>query len=295
MALSDTLHTLRLRNYFTRTFAPRYHALEQAANQTRLIILLWSSQSTGVWSAWSKKILAELERQGHTVFYAEQLGVSTSMRSKKGVEYKATDTLDLIVAAQPAFAPVGDVADFDELIVVDSKMLLFIDQAAPDRHQYEFALTELTARYNNSESFKFPDDLNQSTLLGKILAKIRMMQLVKYRAIRASKNWGLTLSPENVSTHAHALTPFRYNLLELYRLNRDELETLHDSTTLFILAYVHHMGKMTKRALWQDMKIDDAQMQPRFMRLQHGKLLAENNGNVVVTDLGKQLLKDVGL
>ncbi|MBI5032027.1 MAG: hypothetical protein HZB51_15960 [Chloroflexi bacterium] len=294
MALSDTLHTLRLRNYFTRTFIPRFQSLQNATSQTRLIVMLWSPQSATTWSNWTKKALTELERRGHTVFYSEQLGVSTSMRSKKGVEYRATDTLDLILTVQSMFDPIGDVQDLNDMLVVDAKMLLFIDQAARDRYLYEFAETELAARYNNIESFKFPDDLQQTLLLDKLLAKLNVMQMVKYRAIQNGKNWGLALPPENNSPSS-APTPFRYNLLELYRLNRDELETLLDSTTLFILAYVNQMSKITLRTLWQDMKLEEGQIQPRMMRLQHGKLLAESNGNVIVTDLGKQLLKDVGL
>src|SRR5919109_3197750 len=152
MVFSDTLHTLRLRNYFTRTFIPRFQALEKAASQTRLIIMLWASQSTELWCTSCKQIVGELERLGHTVFYNEQLGVSTAMRRKKGVEYTASDTLDLIVAVQPAFDPIGDVPDFEEFIVADSKMLLFIDQAAPDRPLYQQSLNEMSVRYNNVDS-----------------------------------------------------------------------------------------------------------------------------------------------
>jgi hypothetical protein len=294
MALSDTLHTLRLRNFFTRTFVPRYQSLQNAARQTRLLVLLWAPNSPNEWAIFCKQFFKELERLGHIVLYNPQLGMSSAMRTKKGIEYKATDTIDLIVVAQRNYEPIGYVRDFEDFRVIDAKMLLFVDEAAPDQDSYHQAIREIAVRYNASETFRYPDDVTRGMLFTKILAKINVMQMVKYLALRRGTNWGLVLPPQ-VSYNDEHPRAFTYNLLDLYSQNRDELETMLDSTTLFILAYANHIGDITMRTLWQDMKLEAAQMQPRIDRLQRSKMLAETNGNIIVTDFGKLVLGDLGL
>ena len=260
----------------------------------RLPIMLWAPNTTDEWVAFCNKFFKDLEQLGHTSFYSEQLGVTSTMRTKKGVEYKATDTIDLIVVAQREYDPIGYVSDFEDFRVVDSKMLLYVDEAALDHDLYHHALGEIAARYNTSETFRYPDDLTRGTLLSKILAKINEMQTVKYLAISRGTTWGLALPP-HVSFGGEQAHAFSYNLLDLYSQNRDEVETMLDSTTLFILAYANHIGDITMQTLWQDMKLETAQMEPRLQRLQHGNLLTETKGNVVVTPFGKRILTDLGL
>lgn len=291
MAITQTFHSLRLRNFFSRTFAPHYQTLQAAVNHTPLVILMWSPHSE-VWARAIDPIYAELERLGHTVYYREQLGVPSNMRSKKGVEYKATDTIDLIIAAQPAYQPIGDVRDYVEFLVIDSKMVLFIDAAAPDRPAYAQAIDEIKNRYNNIETFDFPIDLTQGNLRTKILAKVNLFQMVKYRAIKHSNAWGLAVPPDLASI-PHTTRPFHYNLLELYRIHRYEIDPLLDSTTLFILAYVGFMQKITARVLWHDISLEEKQMQLRMALLLQAKLLADSNGEITATLLGKQLLKEL--
>ena len=295
MALSQTFHSLRLRNFFSRTFVPRYQTLQAAVNQTPLVILLWSPHSE-VWARAIDPIYVELERLGHTVFYRAELGVPTSMRSKKGVEYKATDTIDLIVATQPAYEPIGDVRDYVEFLVVDTKMVLFISDTAPDRQAYAQAVNEIKNRYNNIETITLDHDLTQGGLREKILAKLNLFQMVKQRAIKRADAWGLAVPSDVRQSAAPAtLRPFPYNLIELYRMHRNEIDPLLDSTTLFVLAYVGYMQKITARVLWRDISLEETQMQARMALLVQSRLIADTLGEITATDLGKQLLKELGI
>lgn len=294
MAFSDTLHTLRLRNFFTRTFVPRFQILQNDAHRTRLPILLWAPDTTDEWAAFCNKFFKEVEHLGHAVFYSSQLGVTSAMRIKKGIEYQATDTIDALVVAQHSYTPIGSVSDLTDLRGIDSKMLLFVDEAALDADAYHHALNEIATRFNASDTFRYPTDLKHGTLLTKMLVKLGALQMVKYLALRRGAVWGLALSPHE--THqGERPRALSYNLLDLYSQNRDEVETLLDSTTLFILAYANHIRDITARTLWQDMKLETAQMQPRMDRLKRANLLAETNDTVSVTDFGKAVLSDLGL
>jgi hypothetical protein len=286
-----------VKTFHSKDFELRYNAFRNAARQTPLVIMLWApNPSTGAWAGLSKRILDELERLGHTVFYNEHLGISTSMRFKKGVEYQASDSVDLIVVVQPGYAPIGDVYDFEDMRIVDTKMLLFIDEAAPDRHLYDRALTLLKSRFNNVETFRNPQDIAQDVLLKKIVDKIGLMQMVKYRAIFQAKNWGIRTSVASVGPRqANAVRPFPQNLLELYQAHQDEIDTLMDPNALFILANVNQNGTLTRRTLWHAMGIAEQTMQVEMALLQHGEMIVETNGSVIVTDGGKQILSDVGL
>lgn len=297
MTITKPTKTLGIKAFRPKDLEPRYNAFRNAARQTPLVILLWSpNPSTGAWAGLSKRILAELERLGHTVFYDEHLGISTSMRFKKGVEYQASDSVDLIVVVQPGYAPIGDVYDFEDMRVVDTKMLLFIDEAAPDRHLYDRALTLLKSHFNNVETFRNPQDIPHDVLLKKIVDKIGLMQMVKYRAIFQAKNWGIRTSVASVGPRqANAVRPFPQNLLELYQAHQDEIDTLMDPNALFILANVNQNGTLIRRMLWHAMGIAEQTMQVEMALLQHGGMIVETNGSVFVTDVGKQILSDVGL
>jgi hypothetical protein len=262
------------------------------------VIMLWGPrQRTHGWSNKRLQIRDELRRLGHTVFFSEQLGVPTAAFTKKAVEWLQHDAADLIIAMQPSYDSVGAVQHFAEFRVVESRMLLFINEAAPDEHLYHRALTELKTYYDNVETYKLPEDLIQDNLLKKIIAKVSVMQMVKHRAIQKARSWGLKSDDYAVGFVQPGATPqpFRYNLLELYREHRDEIDVLTDLTALFILAYVNQIGGITLKALSYEVGLAETLLHRKMVPLQRGEMMVESNGMLSVTGFGKRILNGVGL
>lgn len=280
-----------------KDLALRCNTFRNAVRQTPLVIMLWSpNPAAGPWAGLPKRLLDELERQGHTVFYDEQLGISTTLRMKRGVEYHATEAVDLIVVVQPAYAPIGEARDFEDMRVVDSKMLLFIDEAAPDRRGYDRALALMKSHFNNSETFRNPQDIAQGVLLEKIVAKIGLLQLVKYRALLQAKTWGIALAASHFAPRQpNTVPPFPHNLLELYRAHQDEIDALHNPDALWILACIDQSGQISKRNLWRALALAEPRMQTALALLQQSAMIAETNGIVAATERGKEILHDAGL
>jgi len=298
MGFPNGLRTQRAKQFCERVFVPHYNSLQYAANRTPLVIMLWLPASRAEpWASKRYQILAKLEQLGHRVFFSEELGTPTTPRVMKGIEYLQSETVDLIVVAQPAYGPIGDVYHFVEYRVIDSKMLLFVDQAAPDRLHYEYLLGEMETQYNNVETFRFPGDLTQDLLLKKIVSKVALMQTVKYHATQRAQSWGLRSDSYLVQSTPLATTrrPFRYNLLELYREHRDEISVLRDAQRLFILAYVNAAGGMMLRRLAHDLGAAEPLLDSEIVPLRRNGMLATANGSVAVTEFGRRLLDDVGL
>ena len=111
--------------------------------------------------------------------------------SQKGIEFLQAQASDFIVVMQASYGSVAEVHDFAEHRVINFKMLIFIDERATDGYSYRGALTELKTLYNNVETYKYPDDITQCHLLTKILQKVNVLQMVKYRATENAKSWGL--------------------------------------------------------------------------------------------------------
>ncbi len=88
--------------------------------------------------------------------------------------------------------------------------------------------------------------------------------------------------------------PFAYNLLELYRQHRDEIETLTDPVALFLLAFVNEMGHVPLDELAGDAGLTPAELRAKMTLLTRGQLLREDAGSAVVTALGKRLLEEIG-
>jgi hypothetical protein len=191
--LPENYHlSTRARSFYSRFFEPAYASLQSAVSHTPLVIMLWGPRHrTREWSRRRTLIKEMLEQRGHTAFLSEQLGVPIDAGVKKGVEFLQSEATDLIVVIQPLYALVGNVRHFVEFRVVDAKMLLFIAENAADQHVYARALSELRTNYNNVQTYRFPEDPSQITLVDRILAQVRLLQMVKYRAIASGRNWGL--------------------------------------------------------------------------------------------------------
>ena len=183
----------RALQYFNDVFKPNYDKLQQAVQQTPLAILVWGpGASAGDLYQKRQQIRDELRRRGHAAFFSEELeGSSPTSLSQKGIEFLQAQAADLIVVMQASYGSVAEVHDFAEQRVVNFKMLIFIDERATDGYSYRGALAELKALYNNVETYKYPEDIVQCHLLTKVLEKVNVLQMVKYRASENAKSWGL--------------------------------------------------------------------------------------------------------
>ncbi|MDE3088870.1 MAG: anti-sigma factor [Chloroflexota bacterium] len=287
----------RAQDFYARFFKPVFESFQSVASRTPLVIMLWGPRLRSPhWSRKRMDVRDALLGLGHSVFFSEQLGVPVAAVAKKGIEFLQSETADLIVVIQPSYDIVGGVRHFVELRVVDSKMVLFIDASAPDEKIYQRAIRELQAHYNNVDTYTAPEDGGLGNLLRKVVEKVSLFQMVKYRAIQNARNWGLkpadySLGSVHTGTSVH---PFHYNLLELYREHRDEIEVLTDPTTLFVLAFVNHAGKSSREALAREINFPAAAFSQTLARLTRAGMMAEADGEMVATGFGLQLLHDIG-
>lgn len=183
----------RAQQYFNNVFKPKYEALQQAVKQTPLAILIWGpGASAGDLFQKRVQIRDELRRRGHAAFFSEELeSAAPASLSQKGIEFLQAQAADLIVVMQASYGSVAEVHDFAEHRIVNFKMLIFIDEKATDGYSYRGALAELKALYNNVETYKYPEDIKQCHLLTKVMEKVNVLQMVKYRAVENAKSWGL--------------------------------------------------------------------------------------------------------
>jgi hypothetical protein len=183
----------RARAYFEQVFKPQYEKLQRAVQQTPLAILVWGpGASAGDLYQKRLQIRDELRRRGHAAFFSEELeGMSPTTLSQKGIEFLQAQAADLIVVIQASYGSVAEVHDFAEHRVINFKMLIFIDEQATDGYSYRGALQELKTLYNNVETYRYPEDIRECRLLTKVLAKVNVLQMVKYRAMENAKSWGL--------------------------------------------------------------------------------------------------------
>jgi hypothetical protein len=231
MILSKAFAHSRASEFYSQFFKPRFESFQREVKRTPLVIILWRPrQRTLLWSVKRAQIRDTLRRLGHTIFFSEQLGVPIAAITKRGVEFLQRETADAIVALQSSYDAIGAVQHFSEWRVVDFKMLLFVDAAAPDERLYHRAPEDLRTRCNNVETFKFPDDVTRDDLTIKIVEKINVIQMVRYCAIHKARDWRLNVDAANAhrAQSSAELRPFHFNLLESYLDHREVVDVLTD-------------------------------------------------------------------
>jgi hypothetical protein len=298
MILSKAFSSSRTSEFYAQFFKPRHEALQSAIKQTPLVLMLWGPrQRTQIWSNQRRQIRDTLRRMGHTVFFSEQLGVPIAAITQKGVEFLQSETADLIIVLQSAYDAVGAVQHFSEFRVVAAKMLLFMDDAAADARLYRRAVEDLRAAYNNVETFDYPTDIVHDNLVIKIIEKIKLMQTTKFCAIQKAANWRLSVEAVRFARpRAHAATPpFQFNLLELYRDHRDEIDVMADSAALFVLAYANYTGKCAPKALAHQVGLDEATLRDALMPLLRSQMMAHSDEALQVTGFGRRVLESAGM
>ncbi len=296
MTLRNLTQSQKAKDFFSQVFKPSYESFLCATSKTPLLIMLWGPRRRSrAWSIKRQEIRDKLEQLGHTVFFSEQLGVPSTALTQRPVEFLQSETADLIIALQPSYDTVGTLQQFVEHRVIDSKMLLFIDQDAPDRHRYDRALIELETLYNNIATFHLPEDITSDNLIKAITAKVSTMQLVKYRAMQRERGWGLRFDDSTNPQHsATPLYPFRYNLLELYREHRDEIEALSDSMPLFFLTYISYTGPIPLIGLSQEIGLAEDSLLKVVAPLLRAEMLVYSDGTMGATAFGKRMLDGLG-
>lgn len=184
----------RAREYLDRVFIPQYEALQAKVRQVPLVILVWGPGESAR-DLYRKRlwIRDELRRRGHVAVFSEEICemAPEAAASLKGIEFLQAEAADLIVVMQASYGSVAEVHDFAEFRVINYKMLIFIDERATDGYSYRGALAELKALYNNVETYKYPEDIVECRLLTRVLEKVDVLQMVKWRAMESARGWGL--------------------------------------------------------------------------------------------------------
>ncbi len=90
------------------------------------------------------------------------------------------------------------------------------------------------------------------------------------------------------------VTPADYNLLELYRQHRDEIDSITDPTSLFILAFTNQLGKSAVDELAGDLGIPPKNVRAKLTPLLRAQLMIEAKDSLTVTPLGKLVLEELG-
>lgn len=90
------------------------------------------------------------------------------------------------------------------------------------------------------------------------------------------------------------LLPSDYNLLELYRQHRDEIDAITDPTSLFILAFTNKLGGANVNELAKDIGVSMEDLQHKLAPLVHAQFIAESRGRLTITPLGARVLDELG-
>jgi hypothetical protein len=296
MIISRAFSQPRTIEFYSQFFKPRYDAFRREVDQSPLVIMIWGPrQRTRLWSQERQQIRDNLKRLGHSVFLSEQLGVPLASLTQKGVEFLQSETTDLLVCLQSTYDPIGSVRHFVEHRVAACKMLLFVDAAAPDERLYRTSLDDLKVSYNNVGTFHFPDDVLQDNLTIQILEKIRLFQMVKFCAAEYANSWNLRYDLMLEQGASTELQPFHFNLLELYRAHRDEVDVLLDSAALFLLAYANYCGTITTKALAYQVGLGEAELAAALVPLVRSQLIVQHDLVLSVSAAGRQTLGKAGL
>jgi hypothetical protein len=182
----------RARKHYETVFKPRLEAMRAEIAQTTLTILIWGpGPSNKELYAKRLQIRDELRQCDHAAFTSEELAKTKPFDySQKAIEFIQASAADLVVVLAASFGSVAEVHDFGDCRVINSKMLIFISDEATDGYSYQGALTELKTAYNSVETFHAPDDIVSCHLKAKVLQKVAVLQMLKWRATKNAISWG---------------------------------------------------------------------------------------------------------
>jgi len=182
--------------------------------------------------------------------------------------------------------------------VIDAKMIMFVDETAPDQRLYQHALNVLHSLYDNIHTYKYPDDILANRLFDLILGRVAVLQMVKFRAIQDVSHWGLrsyNYEAEFGGMQPITVQPFNHNLLELYRNHREEVQVLTNPGSLFLLTYINYLGTVNVETLASEtgMKVDT--LRQELSILLSGEMITEASGALVPARFGKHLINSIDM
>ncbi len=93
---------------------------------------------------------------------------------------------------------------------------------------------------------------------------------------------------------ARSVPPSSYNLLELYRQHRDEIDAITDPTSLFILAFTNRQNGVRLDELAGDLGFSPTALRAKIAPLVRAQLASEATNQLMVTPLGKRVLDELG-
>lgn len=93
---------------------------------------------------------------------------------------------------------------------------------------------------------------------------------------------------------ARSVPPASYNLLELYRQHRDEIDAITDPTSLFILAFTNRQNSVRLDELAGDLGLSPTALRAKITPLVRAQLASESTNQLSVTPLGKRVLDELG-
>lgn len=281
--------------FYREVFKPKYDALYRAASETPLVVLMWGP--SGDWYPQRLQIRDKLAERGHQVSFREDLGISSGLVAQRAMDLIPGSgfSTDVAIVIQSAYSAIGEVQHFAEFRVVETRMLIFVDESAKDRRSYLPSIAQLQLLYNNIETFKSPEEIVKGRVLEMVLDKVALFQMVKYVAQKSARRWGLNLQNYAVGARSEDLRVFPFNLLELNRVHRTEIDLLKDETALFLLALIHHTQGSSYKVLTRDAGLMGPSLQRRLTPLLTSRMLAEEDGMLQVTPLGTTVLNELDL
>jgi len=177
----------RARRYFEGEFMPRYRAFQAEIRRIPLVILVWGpGESGGDLYKKQLQIRDALRMKGHAAVFSEEIpgGDIEIPMSYRGQEFLQAHATDFVIVIQSSYGSVAEVRDFAEFRVIAFKLLIFIDERAKDGDSYREALKGLRILYGNVETYQYPGDIIECDLLGKVVQKVDVLQVTKWRALR---------------------------------------------------------------------------------------------------------------
>ena|SRR6266849_3451726 len=85
------------------------------------------------------------------------------------------------------------------------------------------------------------------------------------------------------------------SLLDFYREHRDQIDALVDPTSLFVLTFVHDIGRTTRATLQRELALELNDLSTIIEKLNRAELLGTQDEWLYLTPGGQQFLQEIGL
>jgi hypothetical protein len=181
-ALTST--TSRAREYYEKTFLPKYRELQWSVEATPLTVLIWGPGHSGR-DLYQKRVQIRnlLREKGYAAVFSEDVDAECSFpASAKARELLQALAADFIVVIQASPGSTAEIHDFAGFIQdLGPKMLIFVDSRYVDGYSYTGALNDLKVIYNNVHTYQYPRDIEECLLRAAIEERLRVLRWAKWR------------------------------------------------------------------------------------------------------------------